>query len=188
MKFASQYGLAEVTIGNMAKRCSLSRTGLISHFENKEDMQMAILDYCEAQFFEHVVEPARDPDPLVQLKKLFTIWAEWTQEKYNEAHMSCPFVKALVEFNCHLESPIREKVTEQHNRLFAYIKHKISLCIEAKQLTRDIDPQDLAYHLYSLYLGHAVAKNTVLSDNASDIFTRQITHILNSYQTANTSD
>ena len=41
MRFGSRHGLIEVTIGSMAKLCGLSRTGLISHFDNKEDMQLA---------------------------------------------------------------------------------------------------------------------------------------------------
>ncbi|WP_260492659.1 TetR/AcrR family transcriptional regulator [Pseudoalteromonas maricaloris] len=63
MRFSSQYGLIEVTIGSMAKLCGLSRSGLISHFDSKEDMQLAILDYCEDQFMLHVVAPARHQDP-----------------------------------------------------------------------------------------------------------------------------
>ncbi|RXF00332.1 TetR/AcrR family transcriptional regulator [Pseudoalteromonas sp. PS5] len=181
MRFSSQYGLIEVTIGAMAKLCGLSRSGLISHFDSKEDMQLAILDYCESQFMLHVVAPARDDDPLTQLTKLFSIWADWTRELFNEPHLACPFIKALVEFNCHTNSPIHKKVTEQHNRLFGYIKHKIELGIRAGIFNPQLDPQCVAYELYNLYLGHAIAKNTVLTEHASELFKRNIEHLLTSY-------
>ncbi|ASD69658.1 TetR/AcrR family transcriptional regulator (plasmid) [Pseudoalteromonas piscicida] len=182
MRFSSQYGLIEVTIGSMAKLCGLSRSGLISHFDSKEDMQLAILDYCEDQFMLHVVAPARHQDPLVQLKMLFSIWADWTRELFNEPHSTCPFIKALVEFNCHTDSPIHTKVTEQHNRLFSYIKHKIVQGIESGIFHPELDAQCAAYELYNLYLGHAIAKNTVLTEHASELFKRNIEHLLESYQ------
>ena len=44
MQFSSTYGLNSVTIGKIAEVVNMSRTGVISHFENKEQMQVAILD------------------------------------------------------------------------------------------------------------------------------------------------
>lgn len=182
MRFSSQYGLIEVTIGSMAKLCGLSRTGLISHFDNKEDMQLAILDYCEAQFMEHVVAPSRHADPLIQLKQLFSIWADWTRELFNQPHLTCPFIKALVEFNGYVDSPIYAKVTEQHNRLFGYIKHKIEAGVASGAFHNELDSQCAAYEIYNLYLGHAIAKNTVLTEHASELFKRNIEHLLLSFQ------
>ena len=56
MEHASRFGLLSVTIGVIAKATRLSRTGVISHFANKEDMQIAILDYTETLFVDQVLK------------------------------------------------------------------------------------------------------------------------------------
>ena len=38
MQFSCVYGLSSVTIGEISKMTGMSRTGVISHFNSKEDM------------------------------------------------------------------------------------------------------------------------------------------------------
>ena len=38
MEYSSIHGVSSITIGEISKRAELSRTGVISHFKNKEDM------------------------------------------------------------------------------------------------------------------------------------------------------
>jgi len=56
--YSSQFGLADIAIGCVSKLCNFSRTGVISHFENKDDMQRAILQYGEELFRERVIKHA----------------------------------------------------------------------------------------------------------------------------------
>lgn len=180
--YSSQYGLADITIGTISKLCKLSRTGVISHFENKEDMQIAILEYGEALFRERVIKAAWCEDPLEHLLTLLGNWADWTTDMFNEHQVSCPFIKAVVEFQNRPESKVRTYTIEQQNRLINYISHRVERCIEQNRLTTTIKSHVIAYELYSLYLGHAITQHTTAIKSTEDMFKNSVTRLLKQYQ------
>lgn len=180
--YSSQYGLADITIGTVSKLCKLSRTGVISHFENKEDMQIAILEYGEALFQERVIKPAWREDPLVHLITLLENWADWTSEMFNEHQVSCPFIKAVVEFQNRPASKVRTYTIEQQNRLINYLSHRVDRCIEQNRLKSTIESNTIAYELYSLYLGHAITQHTTAIKNTEGMFKHSVARLLKQYQ------
>jgi len=182
--YSSQYGLADITIGTVSKLCKLSRTGVISHFENKEDMQIAILEYGEALFRERVIKPAWREDPLVHLITLLENWADWTSEMFNEHQVSCPFIKAVVEFQNRPESKVRTYTIDQQNRLINYLSHRVDRCIEQNRLKSTIESNTIAYELYSLYLGHAITQHTTAIKNTEGMFKHSVARLLTQYQLA----
>ncbi|WP_462160146.1 TetR/AcrR family transcriptional regulator [Pseudoalteromonas sp. GB56] len=183
IKHTSRFGLADVTIGTVSKLCNLSRTGVISHFKNKEDMQIAILTYGEALFIERVVRPSWREDPLDHLATLLDNWVNWTIEMFNEYQFSCPFLKAVAEFQNRPDSQVRDFTIEQQNRLINYLNHRVTRCIEQGRFVTDIDSETIAYELYSLYLGHALTKHTVSSSTtADDMFKNCVERLLLRYQ------
>jgi len=180
--YSSQYGLADITIGTVSKLCNLSRTGVISHFENKEDMQIAILQYGEELFKERVVQPAWREDPLEHVIVLLENWADWTSEMFKEHKVSCPFIKAVVEFQNRPSSKVRTFTIDQQNRLISYLTHRVQRCIEQKKLTSKIESVAIAYELYSLYLGHAITQHTAPISSSDALFRHSITRLLRQYQ------
>jgi AcrR family transcriptional regulator len=180
--YSSQYGLADITIGTVSKLCKLSRTGVISHFENKEDMQIAILEYGEALFQERVIKPAWREDPLVHLITLLENWADWTSEMFNEHQVSCPFIKAVVEFQNRPTSKVRTYTIDQQNRLINYLTHRVDRCIEQNRLKSTIESNTIAYELYSLYLGHAITQHTTAIKNTEGMFKYSVARLLAQYQ------
>ncbi len=180
--YSSQYGLADITIGTVSKLCKLSRTGVISHFENKEDMQIAILEYGETLFRERVIKPAWREDPLVHLITLLENWADWTSEMFNEHQVSCPFIKAVVEFQNRPESKVRTYTIDQQNRLINYLSHRVDRCIEQNRLKSTIESNTIAYELYSLYLGHAITQHTTAIKNTEGMFKDSVARLLTQYQ------
>lgn len=181
-KYSSQYGIADITIGSIAKLCNMSRTGVISHFDNKEDMQLAILKYGEDLYIENVIHPARQSDPLAHLKHLLSLWADWTNEIYTEPHLNCPFIKAIVEFQNRPPSTVRTFILEQQSRLIDYLKHRVNRCVEHGCITTDVPSFDIAYELYSLYLGHAITQNNGILKVSNDTFRRSVDRLLKQYQ------
>ncbi len=183
--YSSQYGLADITIGTVSKLCNLSRTGVISHFENKEDMQIAILQYGEELFRDRVVKTAWREDPLAHVIALLENWADWTSEMFKEQQVSCPFIKAVVEFQNRPTSKVRSFTIEQQNRLISYLTHRINRCVEQDKLTSNIESISIAYELYSLYLGHAITQHTAPLNSSDDLFKKSVARLLNQYQVKN---
>ena len=180
--YSSQYGLADITIGTVSKLCDLSRTGVISHFENKEDMQIAILQYAETLFQERVIKPAWREDPLEHLVTLIENWADWTSEMFKEHQVSCPFIKAVVEFQNRPPSKVRTFTIEQQNRLISYLTHRVQRCAEQNKLTSEIESVAIAYELYSLYLGHAITQHTAPMKASDTLFKNSVARLLKQYQ------
>lgn len=157
MLHSSQYGIADITIGTMANLCELSRTGVISHFKNKDDMQIAILDYSEKQFLEHVLKPSRHESALAQLKSLLILWLDWTERVFQSETTSCPFVKALVEYEHRQDSPVRQHAYAQQQKLLSFLEALITKAQEQGEIKSEYLPADAALEIYSLYVGLSVA-------------------------------
>ncbi len=180
--YSSQYGLADITIGTVSKLCNLSRTGVISHFDNKEAMQIAILQYGEELFKERVIKTAWREDPLEHVITLLENWLDWTSDMFKEHQVSCPFIKAVVEFQNRPSSKVRSFTIEQQNRLISYLTHRINRCVEHKKLTNRIESIAIAYELYSLYLGHVISQNTSKINSVETLFKQSVARLLEQYK------
>lgn len=182
MKFSSVYGLSSITIGEVSKLTKLSRTGVISHFKNKEDMQLAILDYCQEEFVLNVIKTSKSDNPLKSLKSFFRNWANWVDQLEFETKASCPFIKAAVEFQDRDCCPIRNKIKEQQENLLIFITSIVQKCIEEKYFSSKVNAKDFAYKAYSLYLGHNISKNLLGKPFADDQLKKSLKQlILDSY-------
>lgn len=180
--YSSQYGIADITIGTVSKLCNLSRTGVISHFKSKEDMQIAILEYGESLFRENVIAPAWREDPLEHVKTLLEKWADWTSKMFQKHQVNCPFLKAIVEYQNRPDSEVRTFAIDQQTRLLNYLTHRINRCVEKSRLSSDVDSKAVAYELYSLYLGHAITQNSAAIDDATEVFRKSVVRLLDFYR------
>jgi AcrR family transcriptional regulator len=153
MLHSSKYGIADITIGSISKLCGLSRTGVISHFKNKDDMQIAILEYSETQFVSKIVKPSRKEDAADQLEDLLMRWIDWTERLFDGEVTSCPFIKAIVEYENRLDSPVRQYAIEQQQRLISFMTMLVKNAQEQGRFVDDISAEETAVELYSLYVG-----------------------------------
>src|SRR6516162_8807517 len=74
----SEAGLAGVTLGGLAERVGMSKSGLFAHFKSKEAVQIALLDQSASLANEVVVAPALAAPPgLERLRALVDLWLGW---------------------------------------------------------------------------------------------------------------
>src|SRR5712691_8747628 len=72
---ASQVGLEGLSIGSLAARLDMSKSGLFAHFGSKEDLQLQTLKQAQGLFFEQILSPAlKEPQGLPRLRALFLNW------------------------------------------------------------------------------------------------------------------
>jgi AcrR family transcriptional regulator len=62
MDIASIEGLEGISIGNLASKIGMSKSGLFAHFGSKESLQLAIVDEARKRFFKEVIAPVRKSD------------------------------------------------------------------------------------------------------------------------------
>ncbi len=165
MLHSSRFGLADITIGTVSKLCGLSRTGVISHFKNKDDMQIAILEYSEQQFIDNVLKPSRHDDAVTQLKDLLRRWIDWTDQVFEGETTSCPFIKAVVEYEHRDDSPVRQHAFAQQQRIIDFLTHLIGEGQKQGRIENSVASQQIAYELYSLYVGMLITGSMATSQN-----------------------
>lgn len=146
---ASQYGLEDVTIGDLAKEMGMSKSGIFGHFHSKENLQILILNYAVAQFTETVVLPTLKVDRgITRIKTMVNRWINWG----NGLGGGCIFITTSNEFS-ERPGPVRDALVASQKAWLESLGKLAESAIKAGDFRKDIDPQQFAFELYSLLLG-----------------------------------
>jgi AcrR family transcriptional regulator len=90
----SQLGLAQVTLGALAGRARLSKSGLFAHFGSKDALTAAVLEAAAALGEEEILRPAMaEPEGLPRLIIFMRRWLGWAPRCGLPG--GCPFVAAI---------------------------------------------------------------------------------------------
>jgi len=147
---ASASGFESLTIGTLAERTGLSKSGLFAHFGSKLELQLAALDEAARQFTEAVFLPAlKAPRGLKRLRALFEGWISWP----HRAHLpgGCPLDAASREYQ-HQPGPMRDAIVERQRQLDRELRKTIQLAIETGELAPRTDPPQLVFELLGIML------------------------------------
>ena len=77
-QLAGQVGLDGLTIGGLATRTGLSKSGLFAHFGSKESLQLQVHTFNVERFTAEVIRPAlREARGEPRVRALFERWLSW---------------------------------------------------------------------------------------------------------------
>jgi AcrR family transcriptional regulator len=164
---ASEAGFESLTIGSLAERTGLSKSGLFAHFGSRTDLQIAVLDETSRRFTEAVFLPAlKVPRGLRRLRELFGRWISWPEH----AHLrgGCPIQTASLEYDDQ-PGPMRDAVAERQRHLARELAKSVMLAVESGELRADTDANQFVFEMFGLVLacyqtkrmigdGHATAR------------------------------
>lgn len=95
---ASTVGLQGLTIGTLAARTELSKSGLFAHFQSKEALQLEVLRHARSRFIDLVLRPAVSaPRGEPRVRELFERWLGWCRG--DVLNGGCVFTAASAEFD-----------------------------------------------------------------------------------------
>ena len=146
---AARQGLSTLTIGDLATRTRLSKSGLFAHFQSKEALQLAVLAYARDKFTDEVLRPAtrtRRGEPRV--RALFEHWLAVSQSSNAE----CLFVSASAEFDDQ-PGPVRDQLVRDHRDCSDSIRQMFRTGVSEGDFREDADAEQFAYDLHSIMLG-----------------------------------
>ncbi|EGU44339.1 Transcriptional regulator [Vibrio ichthyoenteri ATCC 700023] len=149
-ELASKNGLESLTIGELAKQCSMSKSGLFAHFNSKENLQIAVIEHANQVFIQRVIAPARslgDDDITHKLKTLLGNWLGWNHSFQG----SCMFLDAWKE-NSSANTPLQVVLKKTVAMWIGYLEIQVTKGIEQGQFRADLDAQQATFELYGLYL------------------------------------
>lgn len=148
---ASAHGLKALTLSDLARDLDLPRSSLLEYFPSRDHLQLSVLELAAALFVADVVEPGlAAPSGEQRIATLFGKWLAWSRSPRLKG--GCPFVHASREGDA-LGAEPRAKLQEFLDTFTGVVRQAFA---EEKgaSFRSDIDPDQLVFELYGLYLSH----------------------------------
>lgn len=148
MRLATVEGLDGLTIGRLASRTGMSKSGLFAHFGSKEGLQLATVEAAEEVFRELVVDPAlAQPDGLARVRALCERFMGHVEDDVFPG--GCFFASAGAELDTR-PGPVRDRVAAIHRDWSGLIRAALSAARDAGEIAPDADPDQLAFEIKAM--------------------------------------
>ena len=149
LDLASREGLEGLTIGVLAERMSMSKSGVFAHFGSREDLQIDVLKLYHQQFEQEVFYPSlREPRGLPRLQSLFS---RWIARVSLEIASGCIYISGAVEYDDR-PGPIRDQLLDMVDTWQRALQRAAQQAIDEGHLRTGTDPKQLVFEMYGLVL------------------------------------
>jgi len=149
LELAARNGLEGLTIGALAERMQMSKSGVFAHFGSREDLQIAVLKAYERRFVDEVLVPGlKEKRGLPRLRAIFDRWLERTAI---EAARGCIWISGAAEYDDR-PGAVREELVAMVRSWQRELSRAIQQAVDAGDLPDDLDVQELVFQLYGVIL------------------------------------
>ena len=151
-------GIDGVGIRELARRLNYSPAALYRYFPRHEDIVSTLATDSMAMLHEHLANATdnTDQDPLVALGEAYLRFAESEPVRFRLLFVHLPSRRALLEEPASRRSP------------YALVLEAVRDALAAGRIAQDLDPENVAYTLWSLVHGMGVLRSTHLRDFEAD--------------------
>ncbi|MCM5570827.1 TetR/AcrR family transcriptional regulator [Burkholderiaceae bacterium FT117] len=149
LELASRDGLEGLTIGALAERMQMSKSGVFAHFGSREDLQIAVLREYERRFVEDVLVPGlQSPRGLPRLRAIIGRWLDRTAF---EATSGCIWISGATEYDDR-PGAVREELVGMVRAWQRELSRAIRQAVETGELAAGLDVDELVFQLYGVIL------------------------------------
>ena len=177
---ASENGLDSLTIGELAKYCGMSKSGLFAHFNSKENLQISVLEHANQVFTQRVITPARELGTGSAEKKirfLLESWLGWNHSFQG----SGMFLDAWKE--CNSETPLIQGALKRTiTSWIDYLSIQIEKGAESGEFQSSLNTRQAAFELYGMYLSAHLFYSAYGEEVSSEHFWTGVDRLLVSWQ------
>lgn len=150
LDLASRDGLEGLTIGLLAEKMSMSKSGVFAHFGSREDLQLEVVKLYHRHFEQEVFYPSiKEARGLARLRGMFSRWIKLVTI---EISSGCIYISGAVEYDDR-PGPIRDQLVSMVDTWQKALRRCVLQAIESGHLRTDTDPDQLVYEMYGLILG-----------------------------------
>jgi AcrR family transcriptional regulator len=147
---AAQEGLESLTIGEVAKRLGLSKSGVFSRVGSREALQIAVIEEYDRRFLQDVFVPAmREPRGLPRLNAIMRLWLQRARDV--EIRQGCIYCAGAFEFDDR-DGPLRDKLLEGVTGWRTALKRTVIQAVDAGHLRPDTDADQLVFEMDGLFV------------------------------------
>ena len=138
-------GLDGLSIGGLADRAGLSKSGLYAHFGSKEELQLATIEVAADRFRTSVVHPALAlPEPV---QRLTALCENFLARLENDGLPGgCFFVSVNAEFDTR-PGVVRDRLAELHTTWLRTLQQQYAEVQAAGLLSDEPSPEQAAFEL-----------------------------------------
>lgn len=149
LQLASREGLEGLTIGLLADKMKMSKSGVFAHFGSREDLQIEVVKLYHQRFEQEVFYPSiQDPRGLPRLEAMF---ARWITRVTVEIASGCIYISGAVEYDDR-PGEIRDQLVAMVCAWQQALCRAVVQAIDAGQLRAEVDPEQIVYEMYGLIL------------------------------------
>ena len=151
LAMAAAEGLESLSIGEVAKRLGLSKSGVFSRVGSREQLQVAVLLEYDRRFQQSVFVPAMSQPR--GLPRLDAIMRRWLARAANtDRTLSCLYTAGAFEYDDR-EGPVRDQLEDGVLRLRAALRRTVLQAVEAGHLQADLDAEQFVFEMDALFTG-----------------------------------
>ncbi|MEO8503541.1 MAG: TetR/AcrR family transcriptional regulator [Acidobacteriota bacterium] len=148
MREASNLGLEGITLGVLADKLRLSKSGLFAHFESKEQLQLAVLEEAIQRFIAQVVQPGlAEPRGEPRVVALWEGWQRWILGQGTER--GCFFMSLTAEYDDR-PGAVREGLVRSQKDWLGALERAAGQAVSEGHFRPDLDLKLFAYEFTGL--------------------------------------
>ncbi|TCN44565.1 TetR family transcriptional regulator [Kribbella orskensis] len=164
----SLVGMNGLTIGLLAERTGLSKSGLFAHFKSKEQLQVAVIDRAVELFAERVIRPAlKTPRGEQRLRELFDRKLRWDSGDLSLPG-GCFFASVSAELDDAPPGPVRDRLVQVELDYADTLATVFRTGISEGQFRADADPEQYAFDIRGVLLSCHHASRLLADPKAQD--------------------
>ena len=146
---ARRDGLEGLTIGVLAERLGMSKSGVFAHFGSREDLQLAVLREYAERFVDIVLRPAVRSDR--GLPRLRAIVDRWLALLAEEIEAGCILIGGASEYDDR-PGPLRDALAAIVMSWKAELLRALEQARQCGDLRPDTDCEQMVFEIYGLML------------------------------------
>lgn len=183
LDMASADGIGKLSLGELAKRTGISKSGVFSRVGSLEALQQSVLDEYDRRFAEDVFLPTLQlPRGLPRLNAQVGNWIR--RASSGALRDVCLYTAGAFEFDDQ-SGPLRDRLEQGSRAWRASLRKTILQAIEAGHLRPDTDPEQLVYEIYSLVVGLLHDTRFLRDDGAGKRMQRAYNRLISTYKSFN---
>ncbi len=160
LALASEAGLVGATIGALAERTRMSKSGLFAHFQSKENLEVAILQEAIRRFVNLVIVPALEQkrgEPRV--RALFERWMMWPKHDFLPG--GCIFAAAAAELDDR-PGPARDVLVGAQKDWLGTLAQAAQIAVDEGHFRKELDVRQFAFEEFALVYGGQIVHRLAL--------------------------
>jgi len=164
---ASTEGFRGLTIGALADRTAMSKSGLFAHFKSKEQLQLDVIQHAAALYVDVVIRPAlKAPRGEPRIRELFERKLGWIGAREWSLPGGCLFAAGSIELDDSDPGPVRQRLVEHQRDWLDTVRTVFSTGVAEGHFVADADPAQFAQEMEGITLAYQHASRLMADPDA----------------------